>query len=123
MNILYVESSRSWGGQEYRTCLEIYWLNAHGHQAWLVCNPGSQVHDKASELGTRLITMSIRSRVDPFPSSSTSLHPGRLCFGRHVGSAGPLDKICQKRPRGAGHRAEWRAFRPLIAPLTWLDES
>ena len=65
MNILYVESSRSWGGQEYRTCLEINWLNAHGHQAWLVCNPNSQVHSKASELGTRLLTMQLRSRVDP----------------------------------------------------------
>jgi len=68
VNILYVESSRSWGGQEYRTCLEINWLNAHGHQAWLVCNPGGQVHSKASELGTRLITMSLRSRVDPLRS-------------------------------------------------------
>ena len=65
MNILYVESSRSWGGQEYRTCLEINWLNAHGHQAWLVCNPDSQVHSKASELATRVITMPLRSRVDP----------------------------------------------------------
>jgi glycosyltransferase involved in cell wall biosynthesis len=68
VNILYVESSRSWGGQEYRTCLEINWLNAHGHQAWLVCNPGSQVHSKASELGTRLVTMRLRSRVDPLCS-------------------------------------------------------
>ena len=58
MNILYIESSRSWGGQEYRTCLEINWLNAHGHQAWLVCNPGSQVQLKAAELGTRLVAMS-----------------------------------------------------------------
>ena len=65
MNILYVESSRSWGGQEYRTCLEIDWLNAHGHQAWLVCNPDSQVHSKASELATRVVTMPLRSRVDP----------------------------------------------------------
>ena len=64
MNILYVESSRSWGGQEYRTCLEINWLNAHGHQAWLICNPDSQVHSKASELGTRLVTMPLCSRVD-----------------------------------------------------------
>jgi glycosyltransferase involved in cell wall biosynthesis len=68
VNILYVESSRSWGGQEYRTCLEINWLNAHGHQAWLVCNPDSQVHSKASELGTRVIAMSLRSRVDPLCS-------------------------------------------------------
>ena len=65
VNILYIESSRSWGGQEYRTCLEINWLNAHGHQAWLVCNPDSQVHSKASELATRVVTMPLRSRVDP----------------------------------------------------------
>jgi len=68
VNILYVESSRSWGGQEYRTCLEINWLNAHGHHAWLVCNPGSQVHSKASELGTRLVTMPLRRRIDPLCS-------------------------------------------------------
>jgi len=68
VNILYVESSRSWGGQEYRTCLEINWLNAHGHRAWLVCNPGSQVHSMASELGTRPVTMSLESRVDPLCS-------------------------------------------------------
>ena len=68
MNILYVESSRSWGGQEYRTCLEINWLNAHGHRAWLVCNPDSQVHSKAAELGTRLVTMPLGRRVDLFCS-------------------------------------------------------
>ncbi len=68
MNILYVESSRSWGGQEYRTCLEINWLNAHGHRAWLICNPDSQVHSKASELGTRLVTMPLQNRVDPICS-------------------------------------------------------
>jgi len=68
VNILYVESSRSWGGQEYRTCLEINWLNAHGHNVWLICNPDSQVHSKASELGTRLATMPLRSRFDPIGS-------------------------------------------------------
>ena len=68
VNILYVESSRSWGGQEYRTCLEINWLNAHGHQAWLICNPDSQVCSKATELSTRLVTMPLRSRIDPLCS-------------------------------------------------------
>jgi glycosyltransferase involved in cell wall biosynthesis len=68
VNILYVESSRSWGGQEYRTCLEINWLNAHGHEAWLICNPDSQVQSKASELGTRLVPMPLRRRLDPVGS-------------------------------------------------------
>src|SRR4030095_14381713 len=53
---------------EYRTCLEINWLNAHGHQAWLICNPESQVQSKASELGTRLFTTPLRSRFDPLCS-------------------------------------------------------
>jgi glycosyltransferase involved in cell wall biosynthesis len=80
VNILYVESSRSWGGQEYRTCLEINWLNAHGHQAWLVCNPGTQVHSKAAELGTRVVTMSLRSRVDPV----CSWRLWRFCRRNHI---------------------------------------
>jgi len=80
VNILYVESSRSWGGQEYRTCLEINWLNAHGHQAWLVCNPDSQVHSKASELGTRLVTMPLGRRVD----LSCSLRLWRFCRRNRV---------------------------------------
>lgn len=65
MNILYLESSRSWGGQEYRTCLETNWLNARGHQAWLICNPTSEVLLKARELGTRAIAMPLRRRIDP----------------------------------------------------------
>jgi glycosyltransferase involved in cell wall biosynthesis len=80
VNILYVESSRSWGGQEYRTCLEINWLNSHGHQAWLVCNPGSQVHSKAAELGTRLVTMTLRSRLNPL----CSWRLWRFCRRNHV---------------------------------------
>jgi glycosyltransferase involved in cell wall biosynthesis len=68
MNILYLESSRSWGGQEYRTCLEINWLNAHGHQVWLICQCDSEVQRKAGELGTRIIAMSLPRRIDPLCS-------------------------------------------------------
>lgn len=68
VNILYVESSRAWGGQEYRTCLEINWLNAHGHRACLACSPGSQLHSKASELGTQSIAIPFRRRFDPLCS-------------------------------------------------------
>ncbi len=68
MNILYVESSRSWGGQEYRTCLEINWLNAREHQAWLICDPKSEVFPKAQELGTRVWAMRLRHRLDPIAS-------------------------------------------------------
>jgi glycosyltransferase involved in cell wall biosynthesis len=68
VNLLHLESSGSWGGQEYRTCLEVNWLNAHGHQAWLICDPTSEVFPKAQELGTRVIAMSLRHRINPLAS-------------------------------------------------------
>jgi glycosyltransferase involved in cell wall biosynthesis len=34
----------------------------------LICDPDSQVHSKASELGTRLVAMPLRSRFDPLSS-------------------------------------------------------
>ena len=68
MNLLHLESSGSWGGQEFRTCLEINWLNDHGHQAWLICDPESEVFSKAKELGTRVLSMPLRQRIDPIAS-------------------------------------------------------
>lgn len=65
MRILYLESSGSWGGQEFRTCREINWLNANGHKAWLICDPASQVFTKARELGTRVRPMPLRWRISP----------------------------------------------------------
>ena len=68
MNILHLESSGSWGGQEFRTCLEINWLNKHGHNAWLICDPKSEVLPRAREIGTRVLTMPLRRRIDPLAS-------------------------------------------------------
>ena len=68
MNILHLESSGSWGGQEFRTCLEINWLNARGHQAWLICDPKSEVLPRAQELGTRVLALPMRRRIDPIAS-------------------------------------------------------
>jgi glycosyltransferase involved in cell wall biosynthesis len=65
MNLLYLESSENWGGQEYRTCLEINWLNAHGHNAWLMCDPASEVFEKANTLGTRVIALNMQHRLNP----------------------------------------------------------
>src|SRR5919204_717616 len=80
MNVLYLESSRSWGGQEYRTCLEVNWLNIHGHDAWLICDPRSEVIVKARELGTRVIALPLRRRFDPL----TSWRLWRLAARLHI---------------------------------------
>jgi glycosyltransferase involved in cell wall biosynthesis len=68
VNLLHLESSGSWGGQEYRTCLEINWLNTHGHNAWLICDPRSEVLSKARELGTPVLPMSLKHRINPLVS-------------------------------------------------------
>jgi hypothetical protein len=72
VNLLHLESSGSWGGQEYRTCLEINWLNANGHRAWLICDPTSEVLTKARELGTPVIPMSLKHRINPLVSRVTA---------------------------------------------------
>jgi len=68
VNLLHLESSGSWGGQEYRTCLEINWLNANGHRAWLIWRPTSEVLTKARELGTPVVPMSLKHRINPLVS-------------------------------------------------------
>src|ERR1700751_1824564 len=73
MNILHLESSRSWGGQEYRTCLEINWLKAHGHRAWLMCDPTSDVFPQARALETDVVTESFQRRFN-LAASSRILH-------------------------------------------------
>lgn len=65
LNLLYLESSQNWGGQEYRTCLEINWLNANGHNASLMADPRGEVFEKARTLGTRLIALNMRQRFNP----------------------------------------------------------
>jgi glycosyltransferase involved in cell wall biosynthesis len=49
MNILHTECGLNWGGQEYRTLLEHLYLNANGHQSWLMCQPKSKLYQKALE--------------------------------------------------------------------------
>ncbi len=120
MNILFVESSRSWGGQEYGACLEINWLNAHGHQAWLICDPKSEVLPKARDLGTRVSAMPLRRRIDPLASLRVWLFCRRhqidliktysskdhwLCFPLFVLGM-PLTRVrCIAEPIGKGKRA------------------
>jgi glycosyltransferase involved in cell wall biosynthesis len=68
MRILHLESSRSWGGQEYRTCLEINWLNAHGHTAWLMCDEKSDVLARAQAVCPHVIPATLRRRFNPIAS-------------------------------------------------------
>lgn len=80
MNFLFLESSRSWGGQEYRTCLEVNWLNKHGHQAWFGCDPSGEVFAKASQIDTQLVPFSLKRRFDPV----SSFRLWKFCHRHHI---------------------------------------
>lgn len=59
MNILHTECNMNWGGQEFRTVLEILYLNNQHHKTWLLCHPNSQIYKKASALGVNTIAMDL----------------------------------------------------------------
>ena len=66
MNILHTECSMNWGGQEFRTALEVNYLNNSQHKSWLLCHPNSQLYKKGKSLGTNVMTMDLTClwRVD-----------------------------------------------------------
>jgi len=66
MNILHTECSMNWGGQEFRTALEVNYLNNSQHKSWLLCHPNSQLYKKGKSLGTNVMAMDLTClwRVD-----------------------------------------------------------
>jgi glycosyltransferase involved in cell wall biosynthesis len=76
--VLHVESSLNWGGQEQRTVTEVQWLRRAGHEAWIACNPDSELARRYPELclsvplkrsfapaaSARLKALCLRHRVD-----------------------------------------------------------
>ncbi len=66
MNILHTECSMNWGGQEFRTALEVNYLNNSQHKSWLLCHPNSQLYKKGKSLGTNVVAMDLTClwRVD-----------------------------------------------------------
>ncbi len=66
MNILHTECGLNWGGQEYRTLIEIKWLNDHGHRAWVACDPRSEIYRRGCDLGASVLSISMRNNVDLF---------------------------------------------------------
>ncbi len=69
MNLVYLESSPNWGGQELSICLEIKWANENGHKAWLLCDPDSDVRIHAEELRVPFRTLKMRRRISPWASA------------------------------------------------------
>ena len=66
MNILHTECGLNWGGQEYRTLIEAKWLNAHGHRAWVACDPRGEMFRRGQKLNAPVVPVSMRNNADPF---------------------------------------------------------
>ena len=77
MNILHIESSLNWGGQEHRTLAETRWLNAHGHRAWIGCNPRSELHRRARDVS---LDVPMRASFDPHASLAIGSFCRRLAI-------------------------------------------
>jgi len=77
MNILHVESSLNWGGQEQRTLLEVQWLNENGHRAWIACNPTSELRHRGGDV---CIPVPMHGSFDPAASARLA----RLCHQRAI---------------------------------------
>ncbi len=77
MNILLIESSLNWGGQESRTLSEARWLNRHGHRAWIVCNPKSELFRRS---GSECIGLRLRASFDAAATAGIL----RLCREREI---------------------------------------
>jgi glycosyltransferase involved in cell wall biosynthesis len=64
MHILHTECGLNWGGQEYRTLLEVNWLNKHGHLSWIACDPRGETFKRAGTMNVKRIGVSMRNSVD-----------------------------------------------------------
>jgi glycosyltransferase involved in cell wall biosynthesis len=64
MNVLHTECGLNWGGQEYRTLIEAKWLNQHGHQSWIACDPRGELFKRGTAQSGPMVPVSMRSNAD-----------------------------------------------------------
>lgn len=51
IRILQTDCSLNWGGQEKRSIEELFWLRENGYEAWLACNPKSEIYRRRERFG------------------------------------------------------------------------
>ncbi|MBU6951596.1 glycosyltransferase family 4 protein [Hahella sp. HN01] len=65
MNIAHLESSLNWGGQELRVIEQTQWLNANGHNGWIVARPQSAILMEAEKRGIPNTEIDFRGSANP----------------------------------------------------------
>lgn len=64
LNILQVISGKTWSGGQQQTLHLLTGLRNRGHNSILACPPGSQLGDKAEELGIKVYRVPMRKEAD-----------------------------------------------------------
>ena len=64
LRTLHVNTERTWRGGEGQTLHLVRGLAAHGHEADLVCPPGSPLETRAREAGVRVVALAMRGEAD-----------------------------------------------------------
>ena len=65
LGILFLESSKNFGGQERRLLFEARWLLEAGHRVLLVCPPDSVISERAAATGLTVLSVRMRGSVHP----------------------------------------------------------
>ena len=65
MRIAHFDTSMNWGGQELRVIEQIEWLNTHGHQAWVIARPRSEIIKEAQQRNLPHFELPVRGSTNP----------------------------------------------------------
>ncbi len=65
LRVLFLESSKNFGGQERRLLFEAGWLRDVGHKVFLACPPDSALFERASAAGLPVSAVRMRGSVHP----------------------------------------------------------
>ena len=64
-SILFLESSKNYGGQERRLLTEALWFAAAAHRVVIAAPPDSQLFAKGTEAGVTVVPVAMRNSVSP----------------------------------------------------------
>ncbi len=65
LRVLFLESSKNFGGQERRLLFEARWLLEAGHRIFLACPPDSVLFERAAAAGLTVRPVAMRGSVQP----------------------------------------------------------
>ncbi len=84
MNVLFLNSCRTWGGGEVSLTQVVESLRSRGHNVTVACRRGSSLHDRMKESTVNLVPIRFGGDIDPF----TIVRLARLI------AAGNIDVVC-----------------------------